>query len=143
MKLTASLPAILVVGVLVAGVGVTVLRLFSPLPGETVARVTVPQLSPVARAGKDGFDANCAECHGANGAGTEQGPPLVHDIYNPGHHGDRAFFRAVGSGVRRHHWRFGDMPPQPHVKAEELAAIVRYVREMQEANGIFRKPHRM
>jgi cytochrome c len=143
MKLTASLPAILVVAVLVAGVGMIVLRLFSPTPDETVSSVTVPRLSAVAKAGKDGFDANCAQCHGENGAGTRQGPPLIHDIYNPGHHGDQAFFRAVALGVPRHHWSFGDMPAQPDVKAEELAAIVRYVREMQEANGIFRKPHRM
>jgi cytochrome c len=143
MKLTANLPAILVTAVLVAGVGVTVMRFVSPSPDETATRITVPKLSSVAQAGKGDFDAKCAECHGANGAGTEQGPPLIHDIYNPGHHGDQAFFRAVASGVPRHHWPFGDMPPQPDVKAEEIARIVRYVREMQEANGIFSRPHRM
>jgi cytochrome c551/c552 len=35
------------------------------------------------------------------------------------------------------------MPPQPQVSDEELAAIIRYVRELQTANGIFYRPHRM
>lgn len=33
------------------------------------------------------------------------------------------------------------MPPQPNVTRDELAAIVRYVRELQRANGITWKPH--
>ena len=63
--------------------------------------------------------------------------------YRPGHHGDAAFAMAVRNGVRQHHWRFGNMPPQPQVSDRELKAIVRYVREMQIANGIRYKPHRM
>jgi hypothetical protein len=35
------------------------------------------------------------------------------------------------------------MPPLPQVSDEEVAAIVRYVRELQEANGIFYRPHDM
>lgn len=70
------------------------------------------------------------------GAGTEQGPPLVHRIYEPGHHADAAFHMAVRAGVRQHHWRFGNMPPQPQVSEAELRTIIRYVREVQRANGI-------
>ncbi|NJO35044.1 MAG: cytochrome c [Rhodospirillales bacterium] len=44
--------------------------------------------------------------------------------------------RAVKTGVRQHHWRFGDMPPQPRVTEEQVAAIVGFVREVQTANGI-------
>ncbi len=40
------------------------------------------------------------------------------------------------SGVRAHHWRFGPMPAQPQLTRQEIAAIIRYVRELQEANGI-------
>ena len=109
----------------------------------TVEVIVPIDLSPVARQGKVIFDAVCAECHGTNAAGTDQGPPLVHDIYNPGHHADEAFQRAVRNGVPQHHWRFGDMPPQPQVGDEQLAQIVRYVRELQQANGIRFKPHRM
>ena len=35
------------------------------------------------------------------------------------------------------------MPPQPQVSDEDIAAIVRYIRELQEANGIRYRPHRM
>lgn len=105
--------------------------------------VVVPQLSPAAVAGKKAFDAVCAACHGATGAGSEKGPPLVHNIYNPGHHADAAFYLAARRGVRQHHWQFGDMPPQPQVRDEELLSIVQYVRELQRANGIFWQQHRM
>ena len=109
----------------------------------TVEVIVPIDLSPVARQGKVIFDAVCAECHGTNAAGTDQGPPLVHDIYNPGHHADIAFFHAAKFGVRRHHWPYGDMPAQPEVNDREIGAIVRYVRELQEANGIAARPHDM
>lgn len=108
-----------------------------------IVDVKVPELSPLAGRGKSAFDANCAACHGVNAAGSDKGPPLVHVIYNPGHHADGAFFLAAKRGVRSHHWRFGDMPPQPQVTDDQLAAIVRYVRELQAANGIGYQPHRM
>jgi mono/diheme cytochrome c family protein len=34
-----------------------------------------PQLSQAALAGKAAYDANCSECHGSNGAGTDKGRP--------------------------------------------------------------------
>lgn len=83
------------------------------------------------------FERNCAECHGENAAGSENGPPLVHKIYEPGHHGDAAFYLAARNGVRAHHWNFGNMPPRPDVTEPQIAAIVAYVRELQQANGIF------
>ena len=57
-------------------------------------------------------------------------------MYQPAHHGDVAFELAVRRGVRAHHSRFGDMPPQPAVTADEVVQITRYVRELQRANGI-------
>lgn len=112
-------------------------------PEAVTVPVTVPQLSSLAVQGERSFNAVCADCHGTNAAGTDRGPPLVHDIYNPGHHADEAFFRAARFGVRRHHWPYGDMPPQPEVGDDQLRAIVRYVRELQSANGIVSRPHRM
>ena len=112
-------------------------------PADQSASVKVPPLSDIAARGKIAFDANCAPCHGANASGTDQGPPLVHNIYNPGHHADGAFFLAARLGVRQHHWPFGNMPPQPQVSEEQVAAIIRYVRELQVANGITYRPHRM
>ena len=101
------------------------------------------QLSPLALAGKPAYDDNCAQCHGRSGAGSDKGPPFVHAVYNPGHHSDTAFARAVAQGVRQHHWRFGDMPAQPKVEPAQLEAIVRYVRAVQVANGIRSQPHTM
>lgn len=144
-KIQKNLGMYLVLGVLAAGVGAFLWQAVaggSRGAGQAVA-VAVPQFSPVASAGKETFDAVCAACHGANGAGTEKGPPLVHNIYNPGHHADAAFFLAAKRGVRQHHWPFGDMPPQPQVSDEEIAGIVQYVRELQQANGIFWQEHRM
>lgn len=144
-KIEENLGKYLVLAVLAAGLGVFLWQAVtggSRDAGQAVA-VAVPQFSPAASAGKEAFDAVCATCHGANGAGTEKGPPLVHNIYNPGHHGDAAFYLAAKRGVRQHHWSFGDMPPQPHVSDEEIAGIVQYVRELQQANGILWQEHRM
>jgi mono/diheme cytochrome c family protein len=46
--------------------------------------VMEPELSAIARAGKTEFEANCVPCHGLKAAGTDKGPSLVHDIYQPG-----------------------------------------------------------
>jgi mono/diheme cytochrome c family protein len=137
------LPAILVSTVLVVGVGVIVWKAVRSPDQASAVPVTVPELSAVAEAGRQTFDAECAACHGQNGAGTDNGPPLVHDIYNPGHHDDSTFFRAAKRGVRQHHWRFGNMAPLPHVSGAKIKAIVSYIRELQVANGITYRPHRM
>jgi mono/diheme cytochrome c family protein len=113
-----------------------------PAP-RSLADVTEPELSALAAKGKMLFEANCASCHGIKASGTGKGPPLVHDIYNPGHHADAAFFSAAKFGVRQHHWPYGNMPPQAQVTEDQVAAIVQYVRELQIANGIKYRPHRM
>lgn len=99
--------------------------------------VTRPALSDTALAGESLFNAKCSLCHGANAAGTNQGPPLIDRIYEPGHHPDVSFRVAVRQGVRQHHWQFGDMPPVPSVTSDDVDKIICYVREMQRANGIF------
>lgn len=88
------------------------------------------------QAGRAAFDVHCAVCHGTAALGTEQGPPLVHVIYEPSHHADGAFYLAAAQGVRAHHWRFGDMPPVPDVTRDEVTAIIGYVRWLQRAAGI-------
>lgn len=98
--------------------------------------VNVPQLSGAAASGKVAFDRNCVACHGANAGGGPGGPPLVHKIYEPGHHADISFVLAVKNGVRQHHWSFGSMPPIPGVSEVEVAQIIAYVRTLQRANGI-------
>lgn len=110
----------------------------TPAEGAPMVSITVPDtLSAEARIGQRGFDAVCAACHGQNAAGKMgSGPPLVHKIYEPGHHADMAFVMAVQNGVRSHHWPFGDMPPQTGLTRADVGAITAYVRELQRANGI-------
>ena len=106
-------------------------------PDDAAATLTIPALSAEAEAGAALFEQKCMECHGRHAAGSDRGPPLVHIIYEPNHHGDIAFRRAVSNGVRAHHWRFGDMPPVDGVPDEDAETITRYVRELQQANGIY------
>ena len=98
--------------------------------------VIVPTLAGQAAAGERVFERACVACHGSNAAGGPGGPPLVHRIYEPGHHADGAFLLAVRNGVRQHHWKFGSMPPVADVSPAETASIIAYVRTLQRANGI-------
>jgi len=110
--------------------------------GGLIVDVSVPSFSPVGQEGETLFKDNCAACHGANAGGSDKGPPLIHTTYNPGHHADEAFFRAVQNGVRAHHWRYGNMP-RLDVPRAEITKIIAYVRELQQANGIAPRPHNM
>ncbi len=104
---------------------------------EPMVAVKLPQgLTAVAQDGAILFERSCADCHGENAAGSGKGPPLVHRIYEPNHHGDQAFQLAARNGVRAHHWKFGNMPARPEVTEPEILAIIAYVRELQRANGI-------
>ena len=97
------------------------------------------QLAPTPAEHREGdslFAANCASCHGQSGRGSLQGPPLLHVIYEPSHHADAAFVLAARTGVAAHHWRFGDMPPQPQVDSAALRKIIAYVRWAQREVGI-------
>ena len=105
-------------------------------PISDAVAVVVPDLSANARAGEQVFNANCALCHGPNASGTGLGPPLVHKIYEPGHHQDFTIQSAVRNGVPAHHWPFGNMPPAPAVSDEDIPNIICYIRELQRANGI-------
>lgn len=100
--------------------------------------VSVPsKLTPGASAGKTAFDLKCAVCHGKNGEGQNGvAPPLIHKIYEPSHHGDESFQRAVKIGVRSHHWKFGDMAPIEGLTRADVSSIIVYIRELQRANGI-------
>ncbi len=138
------LPAFLIGAFLIGGVALFASKLItSDASTPLIVEVKVPPLSAMAKSGEKHFNKNCTSCHGDNAAGSDKGPPLIHDIYNPGHHADGSFFMAAQRGVRRHHWSFGDMPPQPQMKKVQIAEIVAYIRELQKANGIFYKPHKM
>jgi mono/diheme cytochrome c family protein len=106
-------------------------------PGVTMVEVIVPALGVEERGGEAAFDTFCIECHGKNAGGRDGfGPPLVHKIYEPGHHADISFLYAPKVGVRAHHWSFGNMPTIPGISDEETALVLKYVRALQVANGI-------
>lgn len=108
----------------------------STISGSMV-EVTVPELTGAALIGEQIFNAKCAACHGENAAGVEgAGPPLVHIIYEPSHHGDMAFMLAPRRGVQAHHWRFGNMAPVEGLTDGDIKQIITYVRTLQRANGI-------
>lgn len=87
--------------------------------------------------GKATFEASCAACHGQVALGTEQGPPLLHPYYEPGHHSDEAFHLAVTQGAMAHHWSFGNMPPVPGLGREEVSEVIAYVRWLQRQAGVY------
>lgn len=100
-------------------------RTFVPAP-------TPPHLAE----GEAEFNANCLRCHGRFAAGTDSGPPLIHPMYASSHHADEAFVLAIRGGVSAHHWRFGNMPPQPQVPDSAVIAIREYVRWLQREAGL-------
>jgi mono/diheme cytochrome c family protein len=125
----AAVAAVLGVAVLLAGCG-------GEVDEGTRARLAGLQVPAEAQQGSRLFETHCAACHGPLALGTEQGPPLVHAVYRPAHHGDEAFQLAVQQGVRAHHWRFGDMPAVPGLTRADVADVIRYVRWLQESAGI-------
>ena len=105
--------------------------------GAAMVDVAMPDLAGAAAAGQGAFATHCADCHGPAAAGREgAGPPLIHRIYEPSHHGDMSFVLAVRQGVIAHHWTFGNMPAVPGVSDEEIADIIAFIRTVQRANGI-------
>lgn len=143
MKLFLSPSEILLAVIVIGGFGIAAWQSLGGSARVSTVQVEVRPLSPTASAGKLAFDANCVACHGKNASGTDKGPPFVDDIYNPGHHPDASFEYAVRRGVQQHHWRFGNMSPLPQVTDQQIAEIVTYVRELQQANGIAYRPHQM
>lgn len=93
-------------------------------------------LMPNPALGKRLYEKNCALCHGVELRGTDKGPPFLHRVYEPSHHGDVSFQTAVKHGTRAHHWKFGDMKPVAGVTPDEVAHITAYVRKQQRSVGI-------
>jgi len=87
--------------------------------------------------GKALYNQNCSRCHGINGVGTDKGPPFLNKIYRPSHHSNLSFQMAVLNGVRPHHWNFGFMPKIEGVSMSEAGMIIRYIRAIQQENGIY------
>ena len=105
--------------------------------GAEPAAIKSPQVPPQYNIGKLLYGKFCSSCHGVDLKGTEQGPPFLHRVYHPGHHGDKSFFLAAKRGVRAHHWKFGNMPPVEGIEEDMVGAIVKYIRHVQKSTGIF------
>ena len=113
----------------------TIERLHASATGLTATEASNQSPKPP-ETGAQLFASRCAGCHGPSASGSDKGPPLVHQIYEPGHHADASFNRAVRQGVKSHHWSFGDMMPIPGITDEQIGQIVSYVRNLQVKNRI-------
>ena len=122
--------------VVLLGVGLWAATRDAGAPEPAAAAFVMPTLDDSEARGQALFQANCAACHGDRALGSDSGPPLVHRIYEPSHHGDMAFLLAARNGVRAHHWDFGNMPPVDGVTDDQVALVTGYVRALQRANGI-------
>jgi len=138
MRISASVLAMLIVGVIAYSLVPSGSSDASAEEGVPIVKIEIPgQLSEIAMLGKQAFDIKCASCHAENAVGQNGvAPPLVHKIYEPNHHGDESFQRAVAMGVRAHHWKFGNMPAIEGLTRADVKAIIAYVRELQRHNGI-------
>ncbi|MDH3462533.1 MAG: cytochrome c [Acidimicrobiia bacterium] len=101
--------------------------------------VTDPQIEPqdpaLVAVGAALYETNCAQCHGSDLRGTDQGPSQLSSVYAPSHHGDGAFLLAVMNGSAQHHWDFGPMPPIEGLSPSQVDEIIAFVREQQRLNG--------
>ena len=135
------LPKIIIIGlcwVFVSGCSENGSNAQSSSASSPTIRVSADTPLPVELTnGETKFNTFCSRCHGAQGKGTNNGPPLVHKIYEPNHHADMAFQRAAANGVRAHHWKFGNMPKIEGVTPEEVTQIIGYIRWLQQQAGIF------
>jgi len=108
-----------------------------PVEGDAMVAIQIPTIEGDAIIGQRIFNNTCATCHGTNGVGSfGSGPPLIHITYEPNHHADEAFQRAVAVGVRSHHWRFGNMSPIEGLTRGDVAMVIDFIRSVQRENGI-------
>lgn len=85
--------------------------------------------------GEQLYQTSCAACHGVDLRGTAAGPSQLSIVYEPAHHPDESYRRAITEGVAAHHWDFGDMAPIPGLTDDQVTAIIAYVRSVQEREG--------
>lgn len=127
---------------MIAAIGVA-LSISTTSCGTTTQGASSQSTPPTTRAdGSALYQAHCASCHGADLRGTDKGPSHLSKIYEPSHHSDAAFRAAIANGSRQHHWNFGDMPPVPGLRPDEVEAIISFVRAMQRDQGFEPYPPR-
>jgi len=119
---------------LVVVAGLVVLIVVLTGGGDDEPSVLTPE-ELVAKGGEL-FTQNCATCHGRDLTGTFVGPPLLHEIYAPDRLPDDAIRAAVANGVSPHNWDFSGMPPFPNLDADDVDALIAFVRSSQRAAGL-------
>jgi mono/diheme cytochrome c family protein len=130
-------PTVIVRAAVAVTAALTVPQAFLPPPLATApidrppSYIELRNLTPLALAGKQLYDQECAECHGSDGSGTLKGPSLKHRAYRSKNLSRKDFHRAVVEGAPANRWTFGDMPGSPHLSFNEVELIARYVREVQ------------
>jgi len=82
--------------------------------------------------GHEVYAEKCSSCQGIDLRGTERGPSHLSIVYEPDHHSDESFRRAILDGVPQHHWTFGAMPAIGGVRDADVTAVIAYVRAVQE-----------
>ena len=80
------------------------------------------------------YGANCAQCHGAELAGTDRGPSLLDPIYGPAQLSDAEFADSIRNGVEQRLWEFGEMPANGAITDEQIDAILTFVRARQSGD---------
>lgn len=97
----------------------------------------IPVLSAQAQHGRDVINAKCSECHGVDGTGgSRKGPPILHSQYRREIFPDYQFKRAMFEGKREKNWRFGAMSPVEGLSEADADAVIAFVREIQDFNGV-------
>ncbi|MDX1739547.1 MAG: c-type cytochrome, partial [Alphaproteobacteria bacterium] len=91
-KLQAKLLPILVSAIILAGLGSMIYRASGSVDSVEITEI---QFTSAAQNGKVAYDNTCAACHGESAKGTDSGPPFLHKVYHPGHHGNESFIRAM------------------------------------------------
>ncbi len=132
----AVITAWVIATLLLAGCGTAANQSEEAAYGGNPSPDSAVELSATGQEGEALFGMTCAACHGAGAVGTALGPPLVHQLYEPGHHSDDSIRSAVQNGVKSHHWEFGDMPPVVGLSEAQADKIICYIRELQLAEGI-------
>lgn len=81
------------------------------------------------------YEQHCGGCHGVDLKGTDRGPSQLSVVYALDHHPDESYRSAIANGVRAHHWSFGDMAPVKGLSADQVDAIIGYIRVQQREHG--------
>lgn len=124
------------VGVLAAVLAAALAALSSCGDGPDGDRSSPAASGDATAQGAELFGEACAACHGTDLRGTDRGPSHLSEVYAPDHHPDEAFRSAIANGSPQHHWDFGDMPAIRGLDDDQVDAIIDYVREVQDREGL-------